>query len=103
MIQQILFVYLFCAQFLVSLSIDIDTKDCGKSKGCWFEPQGCHTDNILSCTYGATWKTALDGVIFELFGSIDELAREKPFLGRYIALAMSHDEFMVRGAKILLN
>lgn len=84
----------------------INAKDCGITKGCWFVPDGCvdqTTGSVEKCLNGATWKTEADGVLFELSTSIDELTRQNAYLGKYISLALSHDQFMVNFLSFLFN
>lgn len=76
----------------------VNAKDCGVTKGCWFVPDGCvdqNTGSVAKCLNGATWKPVEDGVIFELSTSVEKLMKEASFLGKYISLALSYDEFMV--------
>lgn len=60
---------------------NIDTEECGVSKGCYREPAGCRDGE---CSLLATWTVNNDDIHFELSG----------LTNGYIALGFSKDQYM---------
>lgn len=61
---------------------EIDVKECGKTKGCFFDPQDCKDEK--SCKKLITWRSEGDSIHFEMMG-------KKP----YIAIGFSNNKQMV--------
>lgn len=63
----------------------INTDNCGVSKGCYREPEGCWEPH---CEYIVTWQGLTDIVRFEIGGRGDSS------LDRYVAVGLSNDTYM---------
>ncbi|KAH9509737.1 hypothetical protein Btru_044379 [Bulinus truncatus] len=63
----------------------INTDNCGESKGCFREPEGCTEPN---CMYILTWTDDAQFIKFELGGLADGSS------DRYVAFALSDDKYM---------
>ncbi len=67
------------------LSAEIDTEECGISKGCYRHPKGCPEKY---CSLIVTWVDKGEKVLFEIGGDTEG----------WVALGFSRDKKMVRAA-----
>lgn len=77
---------------LLSAIDPIDTGECGESKSCYREPEGCWEPY---CEYIVTWQNLGEEIRFELGAHLDGLD------GRYVAVALSDDIRMVCDSRLL--
>ncbi|VDD93809.1 unnamed protein product, partial [Enterobius vermicularis] len=66
-------------------------KNCGTSKGCWFQPPQCETDHINDCDSSVQWTVLDDGVLFEIEATTLDL---DPAEAHYISVGISKDTRM---------
>ena len=68
----------------------ISKADCGKSKGCFFQPENC--DPASNCVYALTYHpTAQQTIAFELQAMFEDMTSP----AHYVAVAFSEDNQMV--------
>ncbi|MFH4975290.1 hypothetical protein AB6A40_001999 [Gnathostoma spinigerum] len=75
----------------VSLIWTFSIEDCGRTKGCWFQPPNCQDNNVQLCDGMVQWTVQPDGFSFDLEAKISDLKRDS---AHYVAVGFSKDQRM---------